>query len=188
MQQQAYQNIEKQEIKQILRVLHQVPEVEIPVRFQAKFQEQLEKEAFDLTIAKKQKARRKRTYRLAASIAACFVIGVLTYGLYQDGVDPVTMKAGAERSISSIEESDMVAPMMAVAEAPKSILSLEFMQYVELLNGYFGDQTYSLVSYEFDKETGQHIFQVVQVNPQDGASQDSSLVMIGENGELYERR
>lgn len=188
MQQQEYRNTEKQEIKQILRVLHQVPEVEIPVIFHAKFQEQLEKEAIVLAKAKKQKAHRKTTYRLIASIAACFAIGILTYGFYQDGMNPVITNTEAERSAISIEETDMAAPMMAVAEAPKSILSDEFMQYVDLLNGYFGDQNYSLVSYVFDEEKGQHIFQVVRANPKDGASDDSPLVMIGENGEVYEQR
>jgi len=97
---------EYQQLKEMLDLLGQVGMVPIPDAFQLRLKKALTEEKRNIAEAgiNDNTAKRKNRWRLITSIAAVFIVGVLSFGLYQDiqGNLPEKMKIG--------EQSDAAIP------------------------------------------------------------------------------
>lgn len=178
MQQQDLNNIVEKDMEQILNILHQVPEVEIPDRFHSRLQESLHLETERTEIYPPKSKNPKKFYRLALSLTACIVVGILSYSMYNNEVGTASMDA---------EVQDEMAPAMK-SEEPMLMMSQPEPDYFELIDQYFGDTTYQLISYTTDTSTGEYIFQIVILTDEEGNPVNVPIVLIGEEGEVYEQR
>lgn len=102
----------EQELKQIQNILHQVPQVEIPDGFHVRFQQRLHDEANLLVVSHRQK-RRQRFFKLSLSIAACFVVGILSVHMYNNGIDPLEQVVSEPQQTMTLESADRQEPSVA---------------------------------------------------------------------------
>ena len=106
------------DMEKLLAILHNVPEVEIPDRFEKRFSEALKEEGSRirkerLAIAANEK--RKWYLKVAATAAACFVVVFASVSMYNDvigpdrGVNPAEESADAPMSLSADMSNDNAA-------------------------------------------------------------------------------
>jgi hypothetical protein len=179
MQQQDSNNKFEKDIEQILNILHQVPELEIPDRFHFRLSERLHLESQRMEALNQQtKKNPKRFYRIALSLTACIFVGILSYSMYNDDMSSIPRDAAAQEEM---------APAMK-SEEPMLMMVQEEPDYFELIDQYFVDSTYQLISYTTDAKTGEYIFQIVILTDEEGNPVNIPIVLIGKEGEIYEQR
>ncbi len=111
------------DMEKLLAILHNIPEVEIPDRFEQRFNEALKAEGGrireeKLTIGTNKK--RKWHLKAMATAAACFVVVFASVSMYNDGIGP---GAGRNLSEESADAPISLSADMSDAEAEKRLAS-----------------------------------------------------------------
>jgi hypothetical protein len=200
-------NLDK-DIEHIIDILQSIPQEDIPEHFELRLKNAIREEGKKIRESKGaiiKKQNKKCITKIAAAIAACFVVGFITLTMYNSGIG-LPDEASDEISIASMESDGLsggeYAPLYIdnndmeesyQDDVTKRELFLEpsrvtdeYVEYERLIKQYLGNVDYEILSYNQKEETGEYVFNILITMDSEGNTVNTRMVLMGSEGEIYE--
>ncbi|NLY71850.1 MAG: hypothetical protein GX076_09275 [Clostridiales bacterium] len=199
-------NIDR-DIEHIVDILQNVPQEEIPEHFEMRLKNAIRDEAKRIRESEGlniKKQNKKRYMKIAATIAACFVVGFITVTMYNYDMElPYQDDASGELSITSMESAEQGGEENArlyidngeydINDTVKRELQLapyditdEYIEYERLIELYLGEAEYQILSYYKEEDTEEYVFNILITKDSEGNTVTTRMVLKGSEGEIYE--
>ena len=199
-------NIDR-DIEHIVDILQNVPQEEIPEHFEMRLKNAIRDEAKRIRESEGlniKKQNKKRYMKIAATIAACFVVGFITFTMYNYDMElPYQDDASGELSITSMESAEQGGEENArlyidngeydINDTVKRELQLapyditdEYIEYERLIEQYLGEAEYQILSYYKEEDTEEYVFNILITKDSEGNTVTTRMVLKGSEGEIYE--